>query len=107
MQYSVVYLTLADRPSALAMGRTLVEERIVACANVIDGMTSIYQWQGAIEEANETVLLLKTTSDLVDQVTRRIVEMHSYECPCVVALPIENGNPAYLQWISEETSPAS
>jgi periplasmic divalent cation tolerance protein len=69
-------------------------------------VSSIYRWQGAIEEANETVLLLKTTSDLVDRVTRRIVELHSYECPCVVALPIESGHPPYLQWIGDSTSAA-
>jgi periplasmic divalent cation tolerance protein len=104
MRYALLYVTTGSRDEAIMIGRAVVEEHLAACANVLPAMTSIYHWQGAIEQADESVLLLKTISDLVDQVTRRIVELHSYECPCVIALPIESGHPPYLQWIGDSTS---
>lgn len=103
MEYVLLYVTTSSRDEAMAIGRAVVEERLAACANVLPGMTSIYRWQGAIEQSDETVLLLKTRSELANEATRRVVALHSYECPCVVALPIEAGNPSYLQWISEQT----
>jgi periplasmic divalent cation tolerance protein len=100
------YVTADSRDEALTIGRAVVEERLAACANVLDGLTSIYWWQGALEQAGEAVLILKTRAELVDRLTSRIRELHSYECPCVVALPIDAGNPAYLDWIARETGPA-
>ncbi|HEX6113190.1 MAG TPA: divalent-cation tolerance protein CutA [Geminicoccaceae bacterium] len=101
------YVTADSRAQALAIGRRIVEERLAACANVLDGMTSIYWWQDALEQASEAVLILKTRAELVERLTARIKELHSYDCPCVVALPIAAGNPAYLDWIARETAPAS
>ena len=101
------YVTTPSRDEALTIGRTVVQERLAACANVLDGMTSIYWWQGALEQAGEAVLVLKTRADLVERLTARIRELHSYECPCVVALPIAAGNPEYLDWIAAETGPVS
>ena len=100
------YVTADSRDEALTIGRAVVEERLAACANVLDGLTSIYWWQGALEQAGEAVLILKTRAELVDRLTSRIRDLHSYECPCVVALPIDAGNPAYLDWIARETGPA-
>jgi len=99
-----VYVTVGDREAALEIGRALVEARLAACANVIDGMESIYRWQGAVEQAREAVLILKTRSDLLEALTEQVSALHAYECPCVVALPIQGGNPAYLDWIVEQTS---
>ena len=101
------YVTADSRAEALAIGRRVVEERLAASANVLDGMTSIYWWQDALEQASEAVLILKTRAELVERLTARIKELHSYDCPCVVALPIAAGNPAYLDWIARETAPAS
>jgi periplasmic divalent cation tolerance protein len=106
MAVSFCYVTAPSRVEALRIGRTIVEERLAACANVLDGMTSVYWWQGALEQAGEAVLILKTRTELVERLTARIRELHSYDCPCVVALPIEAGNPAYLDWIARETGPA-
>lgn len=106
MEYVLLYVTTSSRDEAMAIGRAIVEERLAACANVLPGMSSIYRWQGTVEQADEAVLLLKTRAALADQATRRVVALHSYECPCVVALPLEAGNPSYLQWISEQTSAA-
>jgi periplasmic divalent cation tolerance protein len=99
------YVTAGSRAEALTIGRMVVEERLAASANVLDGVTSIYWWQGALEQAGEAVLILKTRTALVERLTARIRELHSYECPCVVVLPIVAGNPEYLDWLAGETDP--
>jgi periplasmic divalent cation tolerance protein len=98
-----VYVTAASRDEALRIGRAVVEERLAACANVLDGMTSIFHWNGAVQEEREAVLILKSRSDLADALTGRVRELHSYDCPCVAVLPITAGSPAYLDWITRET----
>ena len=98
---SFVYMTASSKTEALTIGRTLVAERLAACVNVLDGMTSVYWWNGKIEEASEAVLVAKTTDDLVDRLIERVKALHSYKCPCVVSWPIEKGNEAYLEWIAE------
>jgi periplasmic divalent cation tolerance protein len=100
------YVTASSRGEALMIGRTVVEERLAACANVLDGMSSIYWWQGSLEQASEAVLILKTRTELLERLIARIRALHSYECPCVIALPIAAGNPEYLAWIARETAPA-
>lgn len=84
------------------MARTLVNERLVACANILGKMTSIYQWQGALEEQEEVAVLLKTRRDLTDAVTERIKSLHSYDLPCVISLLIQGGNPDFLSWLQGE-----
>jgi periplasmic divalent cation tolerance protein len=76
---------------------------LAACANVLPGVTSVFRWQGEVQEDGETALILKTRSELVEPLTKRVKELHSYDCPCVVALPIAGGNPDFLQWIADET----
>lgn len=97
----LVYVTVETRDDALVLGRACVDARLAACANVIDGMHSVYRWQGAVEEADEAVLLLKTQTSCLDALTEMIRERHAYDCPCVAAVPIVGGNPAYLAWIAE------
>ena len=97
------YVTASSREEAARIGRTMVEERLAACANVIDGMTSIYRWQGKIEEGHEAVLILKTELALIDALTARVKALHSYTVPCVVAWPIAAGNADFLRWIGAET----
>ena len=106
MAVSFCYVTAGSREEALAIGRTVVEERLAACANVLDGMSSIYWWQGAVEEGSEVVIIAKTTAGRVGTIIDRVKALHSYSVPCVVALPIESGNPAFMQWIADETAPA-
>lgn len=101
----IAYVTASSREEALAIGRAIVKERLAACANVLDGMTSVYHWQGAIEESAEAVLILKTRPDLAEPLIERVKELHSYDCPCVIVWPITAGNPAYLQWIATEAGP--
>ncbi|MBI3446610.1 MAG: divalent-cation tolerance protein CutA [Magnetospirillum sp.] len=101
----MIYVTAPNRGEAVALARSLVEARLVACANVLDGVTSLYWWDGKIQEEAEAVLICKTRSEQVPAVMDRVRELHSYECPCVVALPISDGNPAYLDWVRGESSP--
>jgi periplasmic divalent cation tolerance protein len=103
MSASLIYVTAASRDEAVALGRALVESRLVACANVLGAATSIYWWEGEVQEESEAVLVCKTRSELIDSVIERVKELHSYTCPCVVALPITAGNPAFLDWIAAET----
>jgi periplasmic divalent cation tolerance protein len=103
MAAAFVYITAPEKDRALALGRTLVEEHLAACVNVLDGMTSIYRWQGRIEQAQEAALIAKTRDDLVERLTARVRELHEYECPCVVAWPVSPGNPDYMRWIESES----
>lgn len=104
MTAAIVYITTADREQALSLGRALVEERLAACANVLHPMTSLYWWDGAVQTGDEGVLILKTRQELVPRLTERVKELHTYDCPCVVAWPLAAGNPAYFAWIESETT---
>lgn len=99
----VVYMTCKDADEARAIGRALVEERLCACANIIDGMSSFYWWDGAVQSEREAVLIVKTKESLVPELTARVKALHSYKVPCVVALPILGGNEDFLNWIEKET----
>lgn len=96
-----VYITTKNRQEATQIGRIIVEEKLAACANILDGMESIYQWKGNIETGKECILILKTTYSNVSKLTKRVKELHSYEVPCVISLNIaeQEGNPEYLNWI--------
>ena len=101
----MVYVTTPDEPFARAIAESVVGQRLAACANILPGMQSIYWWNGAVESARESILILKTRQDLVDSLSDAIKSMHPYECPCIVALPIIGGNESFLEWILSETSP--
>jgi len=102
MQYYSIYITTKDEGEARRIGKTLVEEKLAACVNT-HPIKSIYRWGGGIEEEEETALLVKTKAELADEVIEKVKELHSYEVPCIVSLPIEKGNPAYLEWIKKST----
>lgn len=99
----LIYVTAPSRDEALRLARLLVEERLVACANVLGPITSVYWWDGKLNESSEVALLLKTRATLVEAVTARIRRIHPYDCPCVVSLAVDGGNPAFLEWIVAET----
>lgn len=104
MKTKLIYVTAAGRAEAEKIAETVVTERLAACANILDGVTSVFHWDGKICRENETVLILKTTEEKAEVLTARIKELHSYECPCIVILPIEGGNPAFLDWIGRATT---
>jgi periplasmic divalent cation tolerance protein len=101
--HCMLYVTAASKDEALRIGRSLVTERLVACANVLPGMRSIYRWQGALEEADETILVAKTRKDLAETVIARVKTLHSYDVPCAVVYDMAGGLPAYLDWIDAST----
>lgn len=103
MQFNLVYITTKDKKEARKIGRELVELRLAACANIVDGMESIYWWKGKIEKNREAVLLVKTQKKLISKLIKKVKELHSYECPCIEVLPITGGNPEYLAWLKEGT----
>jgi periplasmic divalent cation tolerance protein len=103
MSAAMVYITCESPEQAARIGRTLVSERLAACVNILPGMTSVYRWQGRIEEAAEAVLVAKTRMVLADALTKRVVALHSYDVPCVVVLPILRGNPEFIAWVESET----
>lgn len=101
-----IYITAPNKPEAQQIGRTLVQERLAACANIFENMEAIYWWGDELQETGEVVIIAKTRAELVPALVERVKGMHSYACPCVVSMPIESGNPAYLEWIVMETRPA-
>ncbi|MGE4279396.1 MAG: divalent-cation tolerance protein CutA [Magnetospirillum sp.] len=104
---SLVYVTAPDGETALKLAKTMVERRLAACANILGPITSVYWWQDKLNTEGEVALVLKTTENLVGPLTRALRDIHPYECPCVVAVPIQAGNPDFLAWIAAETKPAS
>lgn len=106
MTFCSVYVTASDRDEAVRIGRALVEDRLAACANVIDGARSLYRWEGEVRDDSEAVLILKTRAGLMDALASRVKEMHSYDVPCIVSWPILDGNAEYLSWLAAETDAA-
>jgi periplasmic divalent cation tolerance protein len=103
MKTNLIYITTRTMDEARAIGKELVSKRLAACANIIDNMNSLYWWKGEIQEDREVILIAKTVESLVRELIDTVKSMHSYECPCIVSLPIVDGNPAFLAWIAQET----
>jgi periplasmic divalent cation tolerance protein len=101
---NLVYITASDSAEARTIARALVESRLAACVNIIGNMNSVYRWEGEIREDKEVVVIAKTVDDRVPELVRKVKALHSYECPCITAVPIDGGNPDFLKWIERETS---
>ena len=106
MAYNLIYITASDAEEAKELGRALVEARLVACANVLPNMTPIFGWEGRVQEDSEAILLAKTRQALTQRVIDFVQQEHSYDCPAVLALPIQAGYTPFLQWIDDETEGA-
>jgi len=102
--YRIVLTTTGTEAQARDIARELVERRLAACVNVIPGVCSFFRWEGRVCEEPERLLLVKTTEARLDEVRRAIAELHSYDVPEVVVLPIEGGSDAYLAWLSESVA---
>ena len=102
----LIYTTWPDAESARAFAAEALEARLVACANILAPMTSIYRWQGQVEQASETPMLLKTTAEAAEALRGRFLERHPYDTPAFVALPLqaEACHAPFLAWIEAETS---
>ena len=103
MKFNLVYITAKNKAEARKIGRELVKERLVACVNIIEGMNSLYWWEGKIQDDQETILIAKTKESLVKELIEKVKSLHSYNCPCIVSLPVLDGNPDYLNWLNNQT----
>jgi periplasmic divalent cation tolerance protein len=102
----VVVLSAVGAPlDAQRIARALVEERLAACVNVVPGVVSVYRWKGVVERENELILVIKTLAQQVDALKKRLLELHPYELPEVVVIPIVGGHQAYLDWLAEQVRP--
>lgn len=105
MTVLVCYCSCPDPLTADRIARALVDERLAACVNVIPGVHSVYRWQGAVERADEVLLLVKTTNERLDALCARVRSLHPDELPELVAVEVAGGSPAYLAWVAEQTRP--
>ncbi len=101
--YIVIYITTGSVSEAKKIGSTLVEEKLVACSNIISPIRSIYSWQGKICDDKEALMILKTRKKLFSQIVKRVEKLHSYEVPEIIAMPVIEGSSKYLSWINEVT----
>ncbi len=99
-----VVVTAEDPEWLAGLTRTLVEERLCACGHNIAAIRSVYRWEGAVQDEAEARVALHTRADLVPQLIERVRELHPYDVPCIIALPVVDGNPAYLDWVRTETA---
>jgi len=102
MSKQFVYMTAGSPEEAHRIGEALVEARLAACVNIIDGMHSIYRWEGKLQKGRETVLIAKTTRACLPALIETVNAMHSYDCPCIVSMDIADGHPDFLEWIGSE-----
>jgi periplasmic divalent cation tolerance protein len=100
----VVLCSCGDREAARRIANALLEQRLAACVSILPAVESVYRWQEKIESANETLLLIKTTSECFPPLRKKILELHSYDTPEIIALPVVAGLEKYLDWLGEQVS---
>ncbi len=105
MALQFVYMTAGSTDEARRIGETLVKEKLAACVNILEGMQSLYVWEGALQQDREVVILDKTAEARVPKLVERVKALHSYDCPCIVVFDIDGGNPEFLRWIGESVRP--
>lgn len=99
MSYLIVFMTTSNKEEAVKIIRTLLKERLIACANIIDHVSSFFWWKEKIEEEKETLVIMKSHQDLFEKLSKRVKELHSYDIPEILALPIVDGSQLYLDWM--------
>lgn len=102
-QAVVLLVSIDSETAAKALARTLLQEKLAACVHLLPMGTSLYVWQDQLQETPEITLLIKTRPELSESITQRIAELHPYEVPEILTLPVSYGLPAYLQWLTEQT----
>jgi len=105
--YVVVIVTVANREEAEKIVRSLLEERLIACANIVGPISSIFWWEGKIDEAREFLVFMKSHENHFERLSEKVAEIHSYEVPEIIALPIIKGSPPYLKWLNASLQPVS
>lgn len=100
----LIYTVCANNAEARKIASALLSQRLVACANIFPEHLSIYRWEDKEQTSAETAMILKTRAELFDTISERIKALHSYDCPCIVALPVEKGHQPFLDWIMKDTN---
>jgi periplasmic divalent cation tolerance protein len=98
-----LHVTMPDTEKAAALARALVDEALAACVNIIPGVKSIYRWEGRVQEDDEVLCLIKTRPALFERARARILALHPYEVPEILAFAVDDGSPAYLDWLRKST----
>ena len=101
--YIIVFITTSSYEEARKIADALVDQRKAACVNIVPKVNSLFRWKGKIEEAEESLMVVKTRAELFPEVVSTVKSIHSYEVPEIIALPIVEGNPDYLTWLKEQT----
>ena len=100
----IVYITAKDKEEALAIGEKLVSMKLAACANAVDGVTSVFRWEGRMERSSEAILLVKTREKLLGEIKSVVRKLHSYSCPCIEVIPVIDADKEYAEWVIAETT---
>jgi periplasmic divalent cation tolerance protein len=103
--FCLVYVTAKDRAEAEVLAQRMVSLRLAACANILGEIRSIYRWKGTVQDESECALIFKTRRDLYPRLEAEIRDVHGYECPCIVALPLVAGSAPFLAWLDEQVAP--
>ena len=103
METCLVYITAPDAAAARKVADALISEKLCACVNIYDNVQSVFFWDGAVQDEMEMTMIAKTKRSLFGALLEKVTAVHPYDVPCVVCLPIADGNPAFLQWIADET----
>lgn len=104
MTLCLLYVTIDTRENAKKIAQTLLEEKLIACANILPAINSLYVWNDAVHDDEETVILFKTTEPNKEKTTARIKEIHPYDCPCILEIPVSSLNNAFEQWVYSSVS---
>ncbi len=107
MAIRIVYMTAGNVDEASRIAKALVQRRLAACVNIIDGIRSIYEWEGTLQDEREVVMIAKTHADCLPELEEAVKGMHSYDCPCIVGLAVSGGNNAFLDWVRAQVDPAA
>ena len=99
MSYIIVIMTALNKEETVKIIHTLLEERLIACANIMDPVSSFFWWQGKIEEEKEVLVIMKSHETLFKKLSKRVMELHSYDTPEILALPVVEGSQSYLDWM--------
>ncbi len=103
MEFITVFITAPGEQEAGKIALKLVEEKLAGCVNIVNNIRSVYRWKGRIEDDHEVLMILKTRRELFERLKERVVELHSYDVPEIIALPVVAGSEEYLKWLGEET----
>jgi len=99
MTIHIVYITVGSKDDARRIARTIVEEKLAACANILDQVNSFYIWNGALQDDQEALIIAKTTPARIEALTARVKALHGYQCPCIVHWPLAGGHGPFLEWV--------